>query len=362
MQLFNKRNRQMFLCLLASLVIGASPAMAKIILPTAIEFDKAISFQKPDGEPVQLTAGIYEVAMGSEKELKFDPIGAGAVITVQALPANHNEAIEVAKAFLTPSPDNNPDKPHVILWMPDGVALEAIGSYSGVFSRSTLTWGTAEEGEEAAGQDPLIVSLEKAVYFKTAGGDPKILKPGDYEVGVADDGIVLTPVGGKPDNAITIEPESLGTSAAVVLPELDGNPNLKLLVLATVGGQSLIAVGSEDGTFPRGWRSWAKKKAKGAVNRAKRTAKKGYRASYGKAKKYGKKYARKATSAARKHGVRYARKMGRAGYRAGKRYVTKFCGSKSAQAAAAAAAASTGVGTVGSGAIAGGCLVVNKLK
>ncbi len=358
MKRFNQIYQKLSLCVFASMVMAGSPAMAKIILPTAVEFDKAISFQKPDGEPVQLKAGIYEVAMGSEKELKFDPIGAGAVITVQALPANHNEAIEESKAFLTPSPDNNPDKPHVILWMPDGVALEAIGSYSGVFSRSTLTWGTAGEGEEAADQYPLTVNFEKAVYFKTAGGDPKILKPGDYEVGLADDGIVLTPVGGKPENAITIEPESLGTSAAVVLPELDGNPNLKLLVLATVGGQSLIAVGSEDGTFPRGWRSWAKKKAKGAVNRAKRAAKKGYRASYGKAKKYGK----RAYRSAKKKGGKYGKRMARRAYSAGKRYVTKFCGSKSAQAAAAAAAASTGVGTVGSGAIAGGCLVVNKLK
>ena len=144
-------------------------------------------------------------------------------------------------------------------------------------------------------------------------------------MGLADDGIVLTPVGGKPENAITIEPESLGTSAAVVLPDLDGNPNLKLLVLATVGGQSLIAVGSEDGTFPRGWKSWAKKKAKGAVNKAKRTAKKGYRASYGKANKYGKKYARKATSAARKHGRKYARKIGRAALKYGYAAVKKAC-------------------------------------
>jgi len=322
MQFSTKRNRQMFLCLLASLVIGASPAMAKIILPTAVEFDKAISFQKPDGEPVQLKAGIYEVAMGSEKELKFDPIGAGAVITVQALPANHDEAIEESKAFLTPSPDNNPDTPHVILWMPDGVALEAIGSYSGVFSRSIVTWATAAEGDDAAGQDPLTVNFEKAVYFKTAGGDPKILKPGDYEVGLADDGIVLTPVGGNPENAITIEPESLGTSAAVVLPDLDGNPNLKLLVLATVGGQSLIAVGSEDGTFPRGWKSWAKKKAKGAVKRAKRVARKGYRASYGKAKKWGQKRANKAVRAAKKKGVKYGKRMARRAYDAGKRKVT----------------------------------------
>ena len=361
MQLLTKRNRQMFLCLLASLFIGASPAMAKIILPTAVEFDKAISFQKPDGEPVQLKAGIYEVAMGSETELKFDPIGAGAVITVQALPANHDEAIEESKAFLTPSPDNNPDTPHVILWMPDGVALEAIGSYSGVFSRSIVTWATAAEGDDAAGQDPLTVNFAKAVYFKTSGGDPKILKPGDYEVGLADAGIVLTPVGANPENAITIEPESLGTSAAVVLPDLDGNSNLKLLVLATIGGQSLIAVGSEDGTFPRGWKKW-KKKAKGAVKRAKKVAKKRYRASYGKAKKWGKKRANKAVRAARKHGRKYGKRMAGRAYRAGKRYVTKFCGSKSAQAAAAAAAASTGVGTVGAGAMAGGCLVVNKFK
>jgi hypothetical protein len=129
--------QKLSLCVFASIVMVSGPAMAAITLPTAVEFEKAISFQKPDGEPVQLKAGIYEVEMGSEKELEFDPIGAGAVITVQALAGNHDQDIENSKAFLTPAPDKNPDKPHGILWMPDGVALEAIGSYSGVFSRST---------------------------------------------------------------------------------------------------------------------------------------------------------------------------------------------------------------------------------
>jgi hypothetical protein len=202
------------------------------------------------------------------------------------------------------------------------------------------------------------VNFKKTLYFKTAGGEPKILKPGDYEVGLADDGIVLSPVGGKAEDSITVEPESLGTSAALTIPDMNDDPNFQALVLATVGGQSLIAVGSQDGTFPRGWKSWSKKKYKGAKNKVK----KGARVTYGKAKKHGRKYAKKGYRAVKKHSKKYGKKYGKKAWKMGKRYVTKFCGSKSAQAAAAAAAASTGVGTVGSGAIAGGCLVVNQLK
>lgn len=253
MKRLNQLQQKLSLCVFTAVVMIGGPAMAEITLPTAVEFEKPISFQKPDGEPIQLKAGIYEVGLGGENELKFDPVGSGdPEIIVQALPANHDETLDETQALLTPAPDNNPDKQHVILWMPEGVAMEAIGSYSGLFSRSTLTWGTTEEEQESQEEEPLTITLDKTLYFKTAGGDPKILKPGDYEVGLADAGMVLTPVGGKPEDAITVESESLGTSAAVALPEFNDDPNLELLMLATVGGQSLIAIGSEDGTFPQG--------------------------------------------------------------------------------------------------------------
>lgn len=356
MKRLNQIHPKLSLCVFAAMVMATGPAMGAISLPTAVQFEKAISFQKPDGEPIQLKAGIYEVELGEEKELKFDPIGAGDEITVQALPANHNEDIEEMKALLTPAPDKNPDKQHVILWMPDGVALEAIGSYSGVFTRSTLTWATSGEGDDAAAtdQEPLTVNLEKALYFKTAGGDPKIIKPGDYEVGLADDGMVLAPVGGKPEDAVTIEPESLGTSAALIIPEMNDNPNFQALVVATVGGQSLIAIGSQDGTFTRGWKNWAKKKAKSAGSRVKKRAKKGVRATYGKAKKHGGKYAKKGRSAARKYGRKYGRKAARAAYKSGKGVVTRFCKSKAAQAAAS----STAYGTAATG----GCIAVKTAQ
>jgi hypothetical protein len=329
MKRLNQIHQKLSLCLFTAVLMIGSPALAAISLPTAVEFEKAISFQKPDGEPVQLKAGIYEVKLGAEEELKFDPIGAGDVITVAALPANHDEAFEHAKALLTPAPDNNPDKQHVILWMPDGVAMEAIGSYSGLFSRSTLTWGTTEEGKKADAQEPLTVNFEKSLYFKTAGGEPKILKPGDYEVGFADDGMVLTPVGGKPEDAITIESESLGTSAAVALPEFDGNPNLELLVLATVGGQSIIAIGSQDGTFPRGLGSFVKKLGGGIKKAAK--------FSYGKAKRHVGRHVRKAAitagRAVKKHGARYARNIGKKALNMGLQYGTKVLGGAAMAAA-----------------------------
>jgi hypothetical protein len=153
------------------------------------------------------------------------------------------------------------------------------------------------------------VNFEKTLYFKTAGGEPKILKPGDYEVGLADDGIVLSPVGGKAEDSITVEPESLGTSAALTIPDMNDDPNFQALVLATVGGQSLIAVGSQDGTFPRGWKSWSKKKYKGAKNKVK----KGARVTYGKAKNTGANMPKKATVQSRNIPKNTAKRPGKWG-------------------------------------------------
>ena len=44
MKRLNQIHQKLSLCVFASLVMAGSPAMAKIILPTAVEFDKAISF------------------------------------------------------------------------------------------------------------------------------------------------------------------------------------------------------------------------------------------------------------------------------------------------------------------------------
>ena len=244
-----------FLGLLGLLFIG-TPAFGGLNFPTAINVAQSIYFQKPDGEPVQLKPGVYEVAERGEKNIVVTAIGTALSkpIVLQAIPAGHEEVFEEASAELIPSPDNKPDKRHLLLLLPNGLALEAVGSYSGVFTRSASTWSTKVEDKTSGDlQEPLTLEIDEAIYFKTVGGDPQGVQPGSYEVTQDDDGLILTPAGDTTGEVIHVEPESLGTSAAVMLPEFDDNPDLELLMLGTASGQSLVAIGSHSGTFPRGF-------------------------------------------------------------------------------------------------------------
>ena len=345
MKPFHNLKRTVFLGLLASMFIG-SPAFGEISLPTAVKLDKSIYFQNPAGEPVQFQPGIYEVEQNGENALNIEPVGsgAGAPTPIQAIPAGHEEDVEANTAHLVPSPDNNEDKQHLVFVTPDGLALESVGSYSGVFSRSAMTWGEKAGGAEAESEEPLTVSFDKATYFKTIGGDPAALQPGDYEVALVGDGLVLTPSGDTKGEAITVESESLGTSTATIIPEFADNPDLELLMVATAGGQSITALGSHTGTFPRGLRSWykkAKKKVKGAASKVKRhvvkKARKGIQVVHGKAKKHlkrayyaAKKRGKAALIKAKSHGWKYAKKygkrIGKGAWKYGKRAITKLCG------------------------------------
>lgn len=338
---FQNLKRTVFLGLLASMFIG-SPAFGEISLPSAIELEKSIYFQNPAGEPVQFQPGIYDVEANGENALNMVPVGSGAgdAKPIQAIPAGHEEDVTANTAHLVPSPDNNADKQHLVFVTPEGLALESVGSYSGVFSRAAMTWAEQAAGEGDSDEEPLTVEFEKATYFKTPGGEPKAIQPGEYEVALSDEAVLLTPMGEKGE-AITVEAESLGTSAAVVLPNINDNPNHELLMIGTVGGQSLVALGSHDGTFPRGLFSKVKrgfKKAAGKVKGiAKKKARSAYRFAKGKAKKYGRKAimaAKKRGKAAfmkvKKHGMKYVKKHGkRLAQRAwakSKSLIKKVCG------------------------------------
>ncbi len=272
----------------ASLLLAAclvSPAFGEINLPTAVQFDKKIHFQSQGGEPVALEAGIYEVDATGENQLALAKVGTeeSAAVMIKAQPANHEESLDTAVARLAPSPDNNEDTPHLIFWSPEGIALESVGSYSGVFSRSVLTWG--QEGKEADAEEALTVEFEKDIYFKTVGGEPKALKAGEYNVALAgEDNLQLTSAGGE---SITVATDSLDSNAAFMLPDFGDNPDMQLLVLSTAGGQSILALGSHSGAFPRGW-GFVKKLAKKAKKGIKKGIKKGYRVSKGKVKRVAK--------------------------------------------------------------------------
>lgn len=305
--------------------------MGEITLPSAVKLEKSIHFQKPDGGTVEVKPGIYEIAQNGEKQLNLNPVGDEGPIAIQAMPAGHGQKLENPTANLIPSPDNNPDKQHLVLWLPDGLALEAVGSFSGVFTRSTEMWGK-EEGVSARGlEDPLSLVFEKPIHFKTLGGNPKVIQPGEYHVSLLEGGVQLSPAKGKGE-PIVVATESMGTSAAVLLPEFDANPDLEALMIATATGQSLVAIGSYSGAFPRGLFS-AVRKVGGAVQGvAKMGAKVGYQVGKG---------ALLATPAGGvihaagvdKYVEKYGKRIAGAAFNAGKGFATRACSRTGARGA-----------------------------
>ncbi|MGB0911358.1 MAG: hypothetical protein ACPGYT_13430 [Nitrospirales bacterium] len=329
----NNYCRYLILLQLLTIILCVAPAFGGLNFPTAIRVDKSIYFQKPDGLPVQINPAVYEVEQDGDSILNLHAVGAqvSQSIPILAIPANHDEKMFEASADLVPSPDNNPDKQHVLLSLPNGLALEAVGSYSGVFSRSALTWGTkASEESSRSTEELLSLDIDKAIYFKTVGGDPQAIQPGHYDVAQGDNGLILTLRGGTKDESINIETESLGTSAAVMFPEFNGNPDLELLMLGTSAGHSFVAIGSHSGTFPRGW-GFVKKLGRGVkkgVKRAGSRIKRGAKIAHGKFGRHVARHVKKGIRAGGKYGKKYGRKVVVAHYKAAKKAtkeVAKFC-------------------------------------
>ena len=115
------------------LFIGvASPALATNS-PT-IELEKTVHFLTPGGEDVVVEQGRYDVAQASEW-LRLTPVGGEKTdaILVEAQPIDHHETIEVPTIL---SRSEQEDEYVIILLLPDGTGLEALGSYSGVRAKA----------------------------------------------------------------------------------------------------------------------------------------------------------------------------------------------------------------------------------
>ncbi len=120
----------------------AGIATADINIPAGIGLEKNMYFQTPGGDPVQVKAGMYEVAP-SDEWLTLTPVGGERYdsVLIDAKEASHDEkGLETARAFLLPASESKPDLQNLLLYLPAGTAYEAIGSQSGVFSRGLGSW------------------------------------------------------------------------------------------------------------------------------------------------------------------------------------------------------------------------------
>ena len=112
----------------ALLCAGAPAATAPA---ASLVVERAIHFQSPKGEVLVLDAGTYAVEPESTDQLHLIAAG-GKSLSVPATVAKHAERIEQPRALLVAVGN---DERHLVLLLPGGKRLEAIGSLSGIHSR-----------------------------------------------------------------------------------------------------------------------------------------------------------------------------------------------------------------------------------
>jgi hypothetical protein len=100
-----------------------------------ITIDQTVYFSMPDGSDVVAAPGIYRILLDEERGLRFIPIKSNkGAFLVQALATSHQDTIPSPVAVYIPDEANIP---HIVLLLPGGTGLEAIGSFSDVRARGS---------------------------------------------------------------------------------------------------------------------------------------------------------------------------------------------------------------------------------
>ncbi len=101
---------------------------------TQLVLDKPIHFRAADGTDTLVDAGTYAVDTPSESRMRFIAEGKPEIV-LDTQKVKHTETIEQSVAITVSGED--PDVMHVVLLLPGGQALDAIGSVSGTRLRGT---------------------------------------------------------------------------------------------------------------------------------------------------------------------------------------------------------------------------------
>jgi hypothetical protein len=99
----------------------------------SVSLDRALYLPAPDAADVILTPGRYRMAAATESsKLQVILAGDGHSLVVQAIAIHHKQ--QVAEPVALSIPDRT-DKQHLVLLLPGGQGLDAVGSYDAVRTR-----------------------------------------------------------------------------------------------------------------------------------------------------------------------------------------------------------------------------------
>ena len=98
--------------------------------------DKAGHFTAPDGSDVLVGAGTYRVEQSAETHLRLIAEPPQPAIEIRATPTAHEETVTAPLAVVI-AEEGQEDEIHLVLLLPDGLGLDATGTFSGTRSRGS---------------------------------------------------------------------------------------------------------------------------------------------------------------------------------------------------------------------------------
>ncbi|MCW5784323.1 MAG: hypothetical protein KIT39_13510 [Nitrospirales bacterium] len=107
------------------------------LTPLLIQLNQPLHFAAPDGQSVAVLPDMYLVEPSILKEPQLILWHEHGTITLQATQTTHDQPVRTPEAYLIQENDHE-DMHHVVVFLPDGIALEATGSVSGIQTRGNF--------------------------------------------------------------------------------------------------------------------------------------------------------------------------------------------------------------------------------
>lgn len=101
----------------------------------SVTLDKEVHFLAPDGTDKVLSPGEYTAKTHDEKSIQLTAVASGETTTIQAEAGAHEQQVPALTPVAVASDE---DIVHIVLLMPNGTTLDAVGTFSGVRTRGQM--------------------------------------------------------------------------------------------------------------------------------------------------------------------------------------------------------------------------------